>query len=184
MQSSQQHALHVLCVHLSQHFPSQHVPFLQQSQPHKHESPPTWQHAANPTRLAKKILAIPTLENIPNKLKRFFILMCSLYNIASIPNATLCMSDKRYSRQQIKKLYHKSCFFCGESDYNLLDVHRILEGANGGTYHPNNTLVGCATCHRKIHSGRIVVHGKHYSTSGHWVIHYTEDGKEHWKNEN
>ena len=93
------------------------------------------------------------------------------------------MSGKKYSRQQKKKLYHKECFFCGENDYNLLDVHRILEGCEGGTYDPVNTVVGCASCHRKIHSKRIIIHGKHFCTSGNYVINYTEDGKENWKQE-
>ncbi len=87
----------------------------------------------------------------------------------------------KYSRQQIKKLMEKECYFCGENDYNLLDVHRILEGANGGTYHDRNTICCCAKCHRKIHSGRIKIHGKHLSTSSRWVVHFTEDDVEKWK---
>ena len=93
------------------------------------------------------------------------------------------MTRRRYSRQQIKKLIHKACFFCGESDYDLLDVHRIYEGSQGGTYDPRNTLVNCALCHRKIHAGRIIVHGKYFCTSGRWKVHFTEDGHEHWKDE-
>jgi len=88
---------------------------------------------------------------------------------------------KRYSRQQIKKLVEKVCYFCGEDDYNLLDVHRILEGANGGTYHDRNTVCVCSKCHRKIHSGRIKIHGKYMSTGKKlWVLHFTEDGDEKW----
>jgi hypothetical protein len=93
------------------------------------------------------------------------------------------MVSKKYSKKQVKKLHYGACFFCGESDYNLLDVHRILEGSQGGTYHHTNTIVGCATCHRKVHSGRIVIHGKYFSSSGRWVVNYTEDGIEKWKQE-
>jgi hypothetical protein len=89
----------------------------------------------------------------------------------------------KHSRQQLKKLFHKVCFFCGENDYDLLDVHRILEGRNGGTYDPNNTLCCCSKCHRMIHSRRIQIFGKHYSTSGRWVVHYNFDGTEHWRSE-
>lgn len=91
------------------------------------------------------------------------------------------MSKK--SKQQIKKLLYKECLFCGEDDYDLLDVHRVLPGSEKGTYHNRNTICCCSLCHRKCHSGRIKVLGKHLSTTGRWVVHYTEDGEEHWKNE-
>ena len=91
------------------------------------------------------------------------------------------MGKKRYSRQQIAKLRDKECYFCGETDYNLLDGHRIIPGEDGGKYNDHNIIVTCALCHRKTHSGRIVILGKHLSTSGRWVIHYTEDGEDKWK---
>jgi hypothetical protein len=91
------------------------------------------------------------------------------------------MGKKRYSRQQQTKLYERFCLFCGEDDYALLDVHRIFEGANGGTYDPRNTVVVCSKCHRKIHAKRIVVHGKHPSTGKKlWAVHCTVDGEEKW----
>lgn len=88
--------------------------------------------------------------------------------------------NKKYSHQQLKKLLYKKCFFCEESDYNLLDVHRILEGCKGGKYVHWNTICCCSKCHRKIHSLRIKIIGKHPSTSGRWVINYIEDGEEKW----
>lgn len=78
-------------------------------------------------------------------------------------------------------MFNKKCLFCGESDYDLLDVHRILPGEQGGTYHDRNTVCSCALCHRKAHSGRIVIQGKYLSTSGEWVLHYVEDGEEKWR---
>ena len=89
--------------------------------------------------------------------------------------------SKRLSKQQIKKRIDKKCFFCEEDDYNLLDVHRILDGAKGGNYNNRNTLTVCSKCHRKIHSGRIKIFGKYLSTSANWVVHYEEDEEERWK---
>ena len=89
---------------------------------------------------------------------------------------------KKKSRQQIKKLHDKVCFFCSEDDYNLLDSHRILPGANGGTYHEQNTVTVCSKCHRKIHSGRIKTYRKYPAFGGTrlWVLHCEVDGEEKW----
>ena len=82
--------------------------------------------------------------------------------------------------KQHKKLRDKKCFFCEEDDYELLDVHRILPGSEGGTYNEHNTLTVCSLCHRKIHAGRIVTHRKYFSTSGKYVLHCEIDGEEKW----
>ena len=82
--------------------------------------------------------------------------------------------------KKVKKKIDKKCYFCPESDYNLLDVHRIVEGKNNGKYTDYNTVTTCCTCHRKIHSGRIQIVGKHYSTAGRYVLHYIEDNEEKW----
>jgi len=88
---------------------------------------------------------------------------------------------KKKSRQQIQKLYDKKCYFCEESEYKLLDCHRIVEGKDGGTYHPRNTLTVCCKCHRKIHTGIIKIHGRYFTSKGKWVVHYTENGEEGWR---
>ena len=88
---------------------------------------------------------------------------------------------KKLINKKHKKKQDKKCYFCGESDYDLLDVHRILEGANGGKYTEFNSVVTCVACHRKIHADRIKIHGRHLSTSG-YVLHFTnEEGKEVWE---
>ena len=80
-----------------------------------------------------------------------------------------------------KKHLEGKCKFCGESDYDLLDCHRIVEGSNGGKYTDKNTVVVCSNCHRKIHSGQIKILGQYTSTYARWVLHYIdENGKEHW----
>jgi hypothetical protein len=93
------------------------------------------------------------------------------------------MTRKRIRVQEARKRFDGRCFFCGESDYNLLHAHRILPGESGGKYHWLNILTTCPTCHAKIHAGRIVIHGRYSSTLGVHFIHWTEDGKEHWERE-
>lgn len=82
--------------------------------------------------------------------------------------------------KKARKRADKKCHFCGEADYNLLDTHRILEGAKGGKYKKHNIVTCCSLCHRKIHSGRIKILGRHFTTSGQYILHYTEDDEEKW----
>lgn len=76
-----------------------------------------------------------------------------------------------------KKRVDRCCKFCGEDDYDLLDVHRIKPGSKGGKYSRWNTVTACAACHRKCHSGRIIVHRWCLSSAGR-VLHCVIDGKE------
>lgn len=82
--------------------------------------------------------------------------------------------------KQLKKRTDGKCLFCDEDDYDLLDVHRIVPGEQGGKYNEHNTITVCSLCHRKIHAGRIVTHRKYYSTSGKYVLHCEIDGQEEW----
>ncbi len=80
---------------------------------------------------------------------------------------------KRFNKQ-LEKRVAGQCLFCGEPDIDLLDVHRITPGSS---YCERGTVVACSLCHRKIHSGRIVIEGKYFSTAGKWTVFYTEDGR-------
>lgn len=92
------------------------------------------------------------------------------------------MAKKKYSKKKIKKLMDKECFFCGCDTYELLDVHRIIEGKDGGTYNWWNMLTTCTLCHRKCHVGIIKILGKHPSAGQNiWTLHYIEDGEEKWR---
>jgi hypothetical protein len=91
------------------------------------------------------------------------------------------MARKKPTPQQCRKHYDKVCYFCPEDRYELLDAHRILEGANGGTYHWANMLTLCCKCHRKEQAGIIKILGSHPCSNGRRVIHYVEDGEEKWK---
>lgn len=91
------------------------------------------------------------------------------------------MRKKSLINKKAKKKLDGKCLFCGEDDYDLLDVHRIVEGKDGGKYTEFNTVTTCCICHRKIHSGKIKVFRKYFSTSG-WVLHYIdENGEEKFK---
>lgn len=80
----------------------------------------------------------------------------------------------RRTKKQVQKLSDKCCFFCHEADYDLLDLHRIIEGKNGGKYTKMNTVTCCCGCHRKIHAGKIKIFGKFLSTKG-IVIHFIDE---------
>jgi hypothetical protein len=80
-----------------------------------------------------------------------------------------------------KKRIDRKCYFCPCDVYDLLDVHRILEGSQGGKYTEFNTITVCSLCHRKIHAGHIKIFRKYLSTTGGYVLHYLdENGKEHY----
>lgn len=76
------------------------------------------------------------------------------------------------------KKMHGKCHFCEVNDYALLDVHRIKPGEEGGEYLPENSIVSCANCHRKIHDGQIKIDRKYYTSKGKWVLHFWEGEEE------
>jgi len=89
----------------------------------------------------------------------------------------------RINNKKKFKKYIKSCFFCNESNLNLLDVHRIYEGHKGGGYYHENVLVICANCHRKVHASEIYNIKKYKSYGGislFQVMYFIED-KEYFK---
>lgn len=92
------------------------------------------------------------------------------------------MTSKKHLKQMAAGT-DLGCYFCSESDYRLLDCHRIVPGAEGGTYHPWNTLTLCVACHRKVHVGIIKVLGRYKCAGGKRlsVVKYEEDGVVKWK---
>jgi hypothetical protein len=85
---------------------------------------------------------------------------------------------KKASKLVNKIAYKKcdgKCYFCEESDYSCLDLHRINEGKDGGRYTVNNVVTCCVKCHRKIHAGKITLFRKHLSSSGKMVLHYIDE---------
>lgn len=80
--------------------------------------------------------------------------------------------DKKINKKAVGK-----CVICGEKDYSVLDNHRIKPGCEGGKYTKNNVCVLCSNCHRKVHSGDIVIHRYYNSTTGR-VLHVEIGGEE------
>lgn len=79
------------------------------------------------------------------------------------------------NKKAFKKFAGK-CAFCDESDYAVLDVHRIIEGSKGGKYHSINSVCLCANHHRKVHDGAIKIIKKHISFGENlFVLEYIED---------
>lgn len=87
---------------------------------------------------------------------------------------------RKLIHKKAKKISDGKCCFCGEKDYILLEVHRILEGSKGGIYSSHNTITTCSHCHKKIHAGNIKIDRKYYSTAGIWVVHCWVEGEEKW----
>ena len=84
-------------------------------------------------------------------------------------------NKKTFKKQQ------KSCYICGETQYELLDTHRILPGCEGGKYNNGNCVCLCSSCHRKHHSGLISIKQWCNSTKGKMLFYIDEDGKEQFK---
>lgn len=86
---------------------------------------------------------------------------------------------KKLINKKAKKYFDKKCYFCDENNYDLLDVHRITPGEDGGIYTEFNSLTVCANHHRLIHSGEIKIDRKYDSSKG-VVLHYWIGNKEYW----
>ena len=80
--------------------------------------------------------------------------------------------------KKIYKLASGACKICGETDPAVLDVHRIIEGANGGRYTKENSVCLCCKCHRKVHDGQIVIDRYYLSSNGKYVLHLFDNGEE------
>lgn len=90
------------------------------------------------------------------------------------------MVKRKLIDKQATKHFEKCCKFCGETDYSVLDLHRVFPGSEGGEYTEQNTVVLCAVCHRKVHAGSIIIDRKYLSTSGQFVVHCWISGEEKW----
>lgn len=83
-------------------------------------------------------------------------------------------------KQKLIKLYDGECHICGENKYELLDVHRIVPGRDGGTYNLINGITLCVMCHRKVETQIIKIIGRYPSTLGYRLLLIEEDGVQRW----
>lgn len=88
------------------------------------------------------------------------------------------MKKRAFVSKKLRKLSEGECRICGEDTYELLDVHRIKEGSDGGKYSYDNVVCICTSCHRKHHSGLIKVFGWVNSTAGRLLHMENEKGEE------
>ena len=79
--------------------------------------------------------------------------------------------------KKLTKLVTGHCKLCGETNYNLLDVHRIGFEKEVNKYETQNTVVLCANCHRRVHSGEIVI-DRWYSTTKGRLLRVIDKGQE------
>jgi len=82
-----------------------------------------------------------------------------------LPRKRKTKRDKLIHKKSFKKA-QGCCKICGESNYSLLDVHRIKPGSEGGKYLKLNCVTLCANCHRLTHSGDLIIHEWIKSTPG------------------
>lgn len=88
------------------------------------------------------------------------------------------MRPTPFKSKKFQKLSAGRCRLCGNDQYEVLDVHRVKAGANGGKYTYHNTVVICCECHRKEQAGLIKILGWYDSTAGRLLHIIREDGQE------
>ena len=81
------------------------------------------------------------------------------------------------SKKSFKQRANK-CHICGENKYELLDIHRIKAGAEGGKYEEPNCVSICTSCHRKHHANIITIKQWYNSTKGKILYYIDERGDE------
>jgi len=85
---------------------------------------------------------------------------------------------KPFINKKSFKRRHSCCQICGEQEYKLLDTHRII---HKGKYCESNCVCLCISCHRKHHSGLIIVKQWYESTGGKLLYYIDENGEEQFK---
>lgn len=84
---------------------------------------------------------------------------------------------KRLINKKLYKKINNKCRICGVNQYELLDVHRICPGEQGGEYIKGNVVCLCSNCHRQVHNGLIKIIGWVKSTNGD-LLHIIKDNEE------
>lgn len=90
------------------------------------------------------------------------------------------IDKKVFGSKKLQKHMAGKCKICGESRYELLDTHRIVEGSDSGKYRVGNVVILCACCHRLQQAGKIIIDRWYGSTSGRLLHWFDEAGEEHF----
>lgn len=65
-------------------------------------------------------------------------------------------SKNQSDKETIKNFLNtRKCSLCSWD--GACDIHRIVEGVNGGRYDLGNVVVLCPNCHRSVHRGTIKI---------------------------
>lgn len=83
---------------------------------------------------------------------------------------------RRPRLQVVRKRFDGCCLLCSCADYESLQCHRIVAGADGGKYLWTNSVTLCANCHAKVTAGTITIVARRESTFGP-VIECVMDGE-------
>ena len=79
-----------------------------------------------------------------------------------------------------KKLYKQvagKCTICKIPLIEVLEVHRIQFGSQGGEYTSDNIAIICSNCHSLVHKGKIIIDKWYHSTDGR-KLRIIENGEE------
>lgn len=87
------------------------------------------------------------------------------------------MRKKQLINKKLYKKVNNTCRICGIEQYEVLDVHRIIPGEQGGKYVKGNVVSICSNCHRNVHNGLIEIKGWIKSTGGD-LLHIIKERKE------
>jgi len=84
---------------------------------------------------------------------------------------------KIQDKKSFKKIEGK-CRICGCDIYSTLDIHRIKPGNENGEYSIDNISIQCSNCHRRVHSGEIIIDRYYPCSNGKKLLRIIRNGKE------
>lgn len=70
------------------------------------------------------------------------------------------------------------CRICKNPAYEVLDVHRIKPGTEGGKYTYANVVALCANCHRLVHDEKKIIIDRWYPSTAGNLLRILENGVE------
>lgn len=93
------------------------------------------------------------------------------------------MRKRKPTLQQCWKHWQGRCLVCDKTGYEVLTVHRVVPGCQGGKYEVGNITCLCANCHARVHKGKIQIGPRVWHSGKGWVWRVEEDGHVRWLSE-